>query len=529
MADKHRGAGTRPDGGGASRYEDSGYNPYDAGEAYDPEADDGLAEVVDFVSGRTVRMPPQDAEAVSASGSDGEPNPYDAADPYIADEDLRPAYPDRSVIPSVDGGRSVDPLDVPVPSRESYRAAESYRDGSAGGRVDGRQVRGGVSAGRAAGGEGTPREQNLGGGARISRRNALQRAADRVAHGKPRDYRPVSSYDEAPLGYGGGGGGYGGGGRGAAGARNRRRSPRRKHRGLVIFLCVVAAIVAIYAVVFGPIDQKLAFDQDEQQELSQELDWHIPCTPYYVLALGSDAREGDTSSRSDTMILIRIDPISSKITLVSIPRDTKVEIEGYGTQKINAAYAFDGASGAVNAVSELTGVPISHVGVVYFDGIAGLVDALGGVTVDVPVDINDPDYTGLVMSAGTYEMDGETAMLFSRVRHGFANGDYQRQEDQRILIQAILDKILASGPSGLMALSQEVGDLANTDMKCYSLIPLMLRFMLTKPTVYSCSIPSTTATIDGVSYVIADEDGVKSLMAKVDAGLDPTADSTQTN
>ncbi|MGI6755896.1 MAG: LCP family protein [Atopobiaceae bacterium] len=352
--------------------------------------------------------------------------------------------------------------------------------------------------------------QNLGGGARISRRNGLERAMDRISRGpsRPRASRGVSSYDELRHEV----------------RRPRTRRAHRGHGGWVVLGGIVAALVVIYLLVFSPIDRQLAFEPAESQAISHELSWNIPTTPYYVLALGSDAREGDAVSRTDTMILMRIDPIASKVTMVSIPRDTKVEIEGYGTQKINAAYAFGGTAGAIDAVHKLVGVPISHVGVVYFDGISGLVDALGGVTVDVPVDINDPTYTGLVMSAGTYEMDGETALLFSRVRHGFANGDFQRQADQRILIEAIMNKMLASGPQGIMALTSDIGSLAHTDMKCYNLIPLMLRFMLTKPTIYSCSIPSSTAMIDGVSYVIADEDALSTMMAKVDAGIDPNSD-----
>lgn len=505
MPDKNSRAGGRP-----PRYVGPSDNPYDAGDAIDAYAPDE-ADVVDFRSGRPVGAPSgRQGRAPAARRA----TPAGAANPYAAG----PAYPDRSQAPSPAGAPEPDPLDVPVPSRESYREEDAYeRDFEEDYARDFPADYGRAGAARPAGAgrrQAAAAPSNLGGGARISRRGALERAADRVAHGGPRQYRPVSSYDEE----------------GARGGRSRRRQGRpggrgHGHRGLVVLVCAVAAVVALYVAVFGPIDRELAFDDSEQQALSQETGWHLPGAPYYVLALGSDAREGDAYSRSDTMILIRIDPIASKLTLVSIPRDTKVEIEGHGTQKINAAYAFDGPAGAVRAVSKLTGVSVSHVGVVYFDGISGLVDALGGVTVDVPVDVNDPDYTGLVMPAGTYEMDGETALLFSRVRHGFANGDFQRQADQRILIQAILDKILSSGPAGVMALSQQIGSLASTDMRCYNLIPLMLRFTLTKPTVYSCSIPSTTATIDGVSYVIADEEGLRTMMAKVDAGADPNADA----
>jgi anionic cell wall polymer biosynthesis LytR-Cps2A-Psr (LCP) family protein len=169
---------------------------------------------------------------------------------------------------------------------------------------------------------------------------------------------------------------------------------RRPHRARNVLLAVLAVIVGLYLLICVPIDRSIAFSDDVATSLSGELSMHVPLTPYYVLALGSDAREGDTVSRTDTMILCRIDPLAAKVTMVSIPRDTMVQIDGHGTQKINAAYAFGGAAGAVKAVKSLTGASVNHVALVHFDGIEALVNALGGVTVDVPVDVNDPGYTG---------------------------------------------------------------------------------------------------------------------------------------
>ncbi len=305
----------------------------------------------------------------------------------------------------------------------------------------------------------------------------------------------------------------------------KRRERRRRHKGLVALVVVIAIVVGGYLAIFSPIDEQLAFPAETEEAVEEELSASIPLTPFYVLALGSDAREGDTVSRTDTMVLVRVDPLAAKLTMVSIPRDTKVEIEGYGTQKINAAYAYGGAAGAVSAVEELTGVSISHVAVVHFEELSEFVDAIGGITVEVPVDVNDPYYTGLVMSAGTYEMDGETALLFSRVRYGFATGDYQRQEDQRIVITAILSKVLSQGVLESYSMVQSMGDLVSTDMRCYDLIPLLIRFKVGDPTIYSATLPSEAVDIDGVSYVQVDSEAAAELLATVDAGGDPSGTS----
>ncbi len=290
-------------------------------------------------------------------------------------------------------------------------------------------------------------------------------------------------------------------------------------RALIAF---VGVIVALYLVICLPIDRAIAFSRDESKGLSHELSWHVPGLPYYVLALGSDAREGDEVSRTDTMILVRVDPLRAQLTMLSIPRDTKVEIEGYGTQKINAAYAFGGVAGAVREAHELTGASISQAALIKFDGVESLVDYLGGVTVNVPVDVYDPEYTGLVLPAGEQEMDGHTALLFSRVRHGFDLGDYQRQKDQRILIEAIMHEVLSLSPTQMPGVVGHMGGLVGTSMRSYSILPLMLRLKLARSvTIYQATVPSTTAMIDGVSYVVADDEALSQMMRVIDAGGDP--------
>jgi len=307
--------------------------------------------------------------------------------------------------------------------------------------------------------------------------------------------------------------------------RARRPRQRRRHHFGCFFtlLCIVALVVGAYWVVAHPIDDELAFSPAEQQTVNGSLSWNLPGMPYYVLALGSDAREGEAASRTDTMMLVRVDLIGGKLTMVSIPRDTMVSIDGYGTSKINAAYAYGNAGGAVRAVTRLTGVPIHHVAVVHFEELVGLVDYLGGVTVNVPVDVYDPDYSGLSLSAGMQTMDGQTALLFARSRHGFEDGDYQRQENQRILLTAIMNRMLSLSPREIPGALRQIGNLVGTDMRCYDLVPLFLRLKLANPTVYSCALPTTSDMIDGYWYEIVDQTAMQQLLRVVNSGGDPSA------
>ena len=243
------------------------------------------------------------------------------------------------------------------------------------------------------------------------------------------------------------------------------------------------------------------------------------------MLLGSDARDADTASRSDTMILVRVDANVGKATLVSIPRDTKVEIEGHGTQKINAAYAFGGPAGAVKAVENLAGVDISHYAEIHFNELEAVVDQLGGIWVDIPISNNQTgaSNTGVELNAGMQRLNGEQALAFARERYGYNEGDFQRAENQRILVQALADTILSLPPTELPGTIQSLASCVSTDYDLNELIELSQTFRSAEHYYfYSCMVPSTTQTIDGVSYTITLEDEWKNMMQMVDTGQDPS-------
>ncbi|WP_239443004.1 LCP family protein [Gordonibacter sp. An230] len=318
----------------------------------------------------------------------------------------------------------------------------------------------------------------------------------------------------------------------------RIRKKRKKHSGRKALLIVVAVIVCVFGVVggaaalyFNSINQALSFEDKETIESLKSVlepvvvDDEKGEQPYYVLVLGSDAREGDTASRSDVIILTRVDPSNGLITMVSIPRDTMVELEGYGRQKINAAYAYGGAAGAVEAVSAFAGVPISHYAEIHFEELEELVDMLGGVWVDVPVtnDETGSSNSGMHIEAGEQLLNGEQALAFARERYGYVRGDFQRADNQRILAEAIVKKVLSSSPIDLPGTIQKLAGCVSTDYDLTAIIDLARQFQSTSTTFYSALAPSSTMTLDGVSYVVVDPTDWAAMMERVDAGEDPTA------
>lgn len=313
----------------------------------------------------------------------------------------------------------------------------------------------------------------------------------------------------------------------------RVRKKRKKHgkakKAILIVLAVIVvlcvAVGAAAALYMNSISDSMKMDSEQQSELDTVLSESTVQEPYYVLLLGSDAREGDTASRSDTMILVRVDANVGKATLVSIPRDTKVEIEGHGTQKINAAYAFGGPAGAVEAVENMSGIEISHYAEIHFDELEKAVDQLGGIWVDIPEsnDQTGASNTGVELNAGMQRLNGEQALAFARERYGYNEGDFQRAENQRILVQALADTILSLPPTDLPGAVQSLANCISTDYSLNELIELAQTFQSAEHYYfYSAMVPSTTKTIDGVSYTITLDDEWADMMQMVDTGQDPS-------
>ena len=170
-----------------------------------------------------------------------------------------------------------------------------------------------------------------------------------------------------------------------------------------------------------------------------------PATPGQTyLIVGSDARDGwrddgTTGARTDTIMLLH-QPESGPTALISLPRDSYVNIPGHGGNKINAAFAFGGPHLLVETVEELTGLTIDRYVEVGFLGVEGIVDALGGVELCYEHDVNDP-YSEMVWSAGCHEVGGAEALAFSRMRYADPIGDIGRVQRQQQVVAAVAQGI----------------------------------------------------------------------------------------
>jgi LCP family protein required for cell wall assembly len=222
-------------------------------------------------------------------------------------------------------------------------------------------------------------------------------------------------------------------------------------------------------------------------------------------------------------MLVRTDPSKHRIAYLSIPRDLRVEIPGYGSSKINAANQYGGPALMLETVRALTGLDIDHVVVVDFDDFRELIDALGGIEVDVPAPIlSKPfdcpyskercrDWEGWRFGKGKQHMDGRRALAYSRIRVNLldpSETDVQRTERQQAVADAIGTKL--ASPSTFLRLPFVGGSLAaplTTDLSAWELGQLgWVRFRAGSGKSLRCRLGGDPATIGGESVILGSED-----------------------
>lgn len=209
-----------------------------------------------------------------------------------------------------------------------------------------------------------------------------------------------------------------------------------------------------------------------------------------VLLMGIDRRPGEPFiSRTDTMMLMSIDPASETASILSIPRDLYVVVPGRGRDRINTAFVYGstgnnpagGAQLAMQTVEYNLGVPIHHYLLVDFSAVIGGIDAIGGIDIYVPYDIYDPTfpdmnygYDPLYIQAGQQHLDGTTALKYARTRH--QDNDFYRASRQQQVVLAVRDKILGLGFAEMIRqaprLYQQLGQGIKTDLSLDEIVRL---------------------------------------------------------
>lgn len=316
----------------------------------------------------------------------------------------------------------------------------------------------------------------------------------------------------------------------------QRKKKKRKTIALVALAVVLVLVLGGAGVAFAYLQ---TINSNLHKGVTEELkgalvDTQYAGDPFYMLLMGTDGSEERASSaeyegdnfRSDSMMLVRVDPEGKKVTMVSLHRDTMVDMGVNGTQKLNAAHSIGGSAYTVQVVSEMAGVDISHYAEIDFDGFKEIVDALGGVEVDVPMEIND-NMAGGYVSAGLQTLNGDQALILCRARHAYdeyGDGDRYRAANQRLVLAAIANKVLASDPATMASTVEALSRYVTTDFDVTEIVSLAqnLRGMDMENDLYTAMEPTTSEYINETWYERLDETAWKEMMSRVDQGSPPT-------
>ncbi|AXF55319.1 LCP family protein [Salicibibacter kimchii] len=280
------------------------------------------------------------------------------------------------------------------------------------------------------------------------------------------------------------------------------------------FLITVGVLLSLIILVIGGFALYLYFsvtstaDQMHSPLEREHSDLRVDATnleeeePVSFLLLGVDS-EGETAGRTDTMIVLTVNPVDESMKMVSIPRDTRTEIVGRGTEdKINHAHAFGGAEMAIASVENFLDVPIDYVATINMDGFEEMVDAVGGVTVE-----NDLEFEqgGHYFPEGQVELDGDEALSFVRMRYEDPQGDAGRTERQREVIEGLLrEGAQFSSLTSVGAILDSVGSNVKVSADSGEMADLF-GYESARHDIEQLELSGSGTRIDGIYYEMIDE------------------------
>ena len=220
----------------------------------------------------------------------------------------------------------------------------------------------------------------------------------------------------------------------------------------------VLAVAAVAVVGLYLHNLRSAFDDQRNVldlQMEDETAYRTSDDVINILLLGSDSRGEEESEyreqigdadgeRSDTMMLVHIPEDRSGVYVMSLVRDLWVDVPGEGEGRVNTAFGLGGEELVVDTVEELLNTHIDHVAMIDFTGFSDLTTALGGIYVDNPRAFSAGQHNPAFFPEGTIRLEGDNALRFVRERKAFPTGDYERVENQQLVVQAIFDRFLST-------------------------------------------------------------------------------------
>jgi LCP family protein required for cell wall assembly len=337
-------------------------------------------------------------------------------------------------------------------------------------------------------------------------------------------------------------------------AKSSRSKPTRTKQLLLSFVVLAFVVGGVYSaylfystirdfVAHAQFGMPSAQPNIEQGRATDEELPNLNSDRINILLLGTDTRVGELgASRTDTMIVVTVDPQSKTAGMLSIPRDLWVAIPGYSENRINVAhflgerdkYPGGGPALAKKTVQYTLGIPIHYYVRINFEGFEKIIDAIGGVAIDVKEAVHDtkyPDnnygYMTVDIPAGVQKMDGKTALQYARARHG--SSDFSRARRQQEVLKAIRDKAihLDIPLTRIPEILKLVGNSVQTDLSLSEMYTLAkLGRELTgdiQSMVIDESMTTSQTTPDGADVLIPNRTKIREVINQLFGGPTPTA------
>jgi polyisoprenyl-teichoic acid--peptidoglycan teichoic acid transferase len=305
---------------------------------------------------------------------------------------------------------------------------------------------------------------------------------------------------------------------------NKRKKKSRKilKASMIMFFIFLSA---------GSIYAYSLYDQisETATKMHEKIDWNGTGNqrekvedrkPISILLMGVDERTGDRG-RSDSLILVTVNPEEESMKMLSIPRDTRTEIVGKGIEdKINHAYAFGGTKMAVETVENFLDLKLDYYIKVDMEALTGMVDALGGITVNNNLKWVDEGYykPGYVYNKGEITLNGPKTLGYVRMRYLDPRGDFGRQERQRQVINGIIDK--GGSPSSINKIDNVLnvlGDHVKTNMTFSEMKDIQQGYIGARTNKETLELQGQGSKINGIYYFIPSKtniDETKTILKK---------------
>lgn len=299
------------------------------------------------------------------------------------------------------------------------------------------------------------------------------------------------------------------------------RPTRREPRSLKFW--VVTILIVVLVLLLGWLSLGLLAVRSSVSQANDRLDpraraalspsGSILTDPTTILLMGVD-----NHANSDTLQVMRFDPNRQLEATMAIPRDLRVNVPGYGDEKINAAYATGGPALAIKTVADYTGLPIDHVMIIDFSGLEKVVDAVGGITIDNPENMRSIfDGKLYKFPKGRITLNGADALAYARIRKNILNpsdSDVSRGQHQQMVIQAIRSQL--ASPGGLFRLrtvATSLGGAFSTDLSLWQMLQLAY-LDARSSTKLRCNLGGTPAPLDGQDVLIPDGAGNRRVLGE---------------